>query len=141
MNALTPRQPSIMDVFASMEAEANQQDPARPARIAEGKRQKALADERERHAIIARYGSEEAALTGGEAEQRLAAAVAHMRRDVQKRDANGTFAAATLDGWTLRLHQQSPAAGPRPHGGGTGHTAAGHDRRGGGRIPPLACTQ
>lgn len=109
-NALVPPfRPSIVDVFAQMDAEANRKDPGRPARLAAEREAKRRRDEAEREEIITiRYDGEAAAIIGGEAEQRLAAAVHPVRNTRMKKYSNGTFPVETLDGYSGEYDQKAP---------------------------------
>jgi len=61
-------------------------------------------------AILARYGSEEAALAPCEREKVLIAATAHLVRMEWKNYANGRFEIETLDGWHDGIAQEIPAS-------------------------------
>ncbi|GEM_PF-3549610 len=61
----------------------------------------------EREAIIARYGSEEAAAEV-ERERLLRAATAHMVKTLRKKFSNGVFPVSSLDGWTDDIGETIP---------------------------------
>ena len=111
MSAIAPTgRPNILDAFAAMDAEANRQDPGRPARLAEEKRQKEIERANKRVEILHRYGSVEAAIAGSPMQQRLAAAVKPFRRQVMYQFFNGRHLTDSLDGWTGMLSHGTKAS-------------------------------
>lgn len=85
--------------FAGFDDFMETQEPGWKAKQARARAEKKRREAEQRAAVIAKYGSEEAATLPCERERALNKATAHMRRREPKTFANGVFTMSTLDGW------------------------------------------
>jgi len=91
--------PAGADIFTGFDDWMDAKEPGWKAKQAAQRAERDRRQAEERTAVIAKYGSEEAATAPCERERTLNAATAHLARKFKKTYANGTFTVDGLDGW------------------------------------------
>jgi hypothetical protein len=100
LSAVEQAKPAGFDFFSTMDDEIEKKHPGWKAEQAQWRADRARAEVTYRDEVLAKYGSEEAAQAPSPMEKDVEDAVAHLKRKVSKKYANGIFEVESLDGWT-----------------------------------------
>lgn len=92
--------PSPASAFAGFDDWMETKEPGWKAKQAAERADRSRHQAEERAAVIAQYGSEEAAIAPCQRERALNVATVHLARRVEKASAGGAFFVGTLDGWS-----------------------------------------